>query len=125
MTRFIKRRNIKAVVPVLPSSDIARDLVWYQDKLGFEPIFSDTMYAVLKLGNIHIHLQWHADTPEDPLLGGSVIRVFVKDIVFLFQNYLATGTVQNDQLRLNTPWDTHEFGLYDLNKNALFFVQDI
>jgi hypothetical protein len=42
------------------------------------------MYAVLYRENICLHLQWHADTPNDPLLGGSVIRIYVKNITALF-----------------------------------------
>ncbi len=37
---------------------------------------------------------------------------------------LKRSTVTKDKLRLNTPWKTHEFGFFDLNKNAIFFVQD-
>lgn len=35
------------------------------------------------------------------------------------------GTITKDNLRLHTPWNTNEFGIYDLNKNAIFFVADI
>ncbi|HAO45720.1 MAG TPA: glyoxalase/bleomycin resistance/extradiol dioxygenase family protein, partial [Chitinophagaceae bacterium] len=54
-TKFI------CTVPVLPSSDIARDLAWYKEKTGFEAVFADTMYAVIRRENIYLHLQWHAD----------------------------------------------------------------
>lgn len=113
------------IIPVLPSADIQRDLVWYQEKAGFQFTFGDEMYAGLKRGQQEIHLQWHADTAEDPLLGGSVIRIFVKDIHPIFEEFVERGTVQADKLRLNTPWGTHEFGFYDLNNNAIFWVQDV
>lgn len=67
----------------------------------------------------------HADTLEDPLLGGSVIRLFVKNITPIFKEFMERGTVNKDKLRLNTPWGTHEFGFYDLNNNAIFIVEDV
>ena len=83
------------------------------------------MYSVLRLNEITLHLQWHADTEDDPLLGGSVIRISVEDINPVFENLVRRGSVHKDKLRLNTAWGTHEFGLYDLNNNAIFFVQDV
>lgn len=113
------------IIPVLPSADIKRDLVWYEEKTGFKMVFGDKMYAGLQRDQQEIHLQWHADTADDPLLGGSVIRIFVEDIHSIFEEFVKRGTVKPDKLRLNTAWGTHEFGFYDLNKNGIFWVQDI
>lgn len=113
------------VSPVLPSQDIDRDVQWYEEKVGFRLLHKDAMYAVLRRENICIHLQWHADTEDDPLLGGSVIKIFVKNIQPVFEELLQRGTVQQEKLRLKTPWNTNEFGFYDLNKNAVFFVEDV
>ncbi|MET2984436.1 VOC family protein [Aureibaculum conchae] len=111
------------VIPVLPSSDIDRDVTWYKQQVGFEPLYKDNMYAILKRENITIHLQWHADTVDDPLLGGSVIRIAVKNIESIFQEFVKRGTVSVDKLRENTDWNTNEFGFYDLNKNAVFIFE--
>jgi hypothetical protein len=83
------------------------------------------MYSVLRLNKTLLHLQWHADTDKDPLQGGSVIRIAVTDISTIFEDMLNRGSVHKDKLRRNTDWGTHEFGLYDLNKNAIFFVEDL
>ncbi len=117
--------NFRQIEPVLPSQDIKRDIAWYQQYTGFEPISYDTGYAVLKRDHLYIHLQWHADTEDDPLLGGSVIKLFVKDIDAALEDFVERGTVQAQKLSKNTPWGTHEFGFYDLNNNAIFLVQDI
>lgn len=119
----MKTKTIE-VIPVLPSADIERDVKWYKKQTGFELDFGDDMYAGLKRGNLNIHLQWHADTEEDPLLGGSVIRIFVKNIMPLFAEFVERGTVTKDKIRLNTPWNTNEFGFYDLNKNGILVVED-
>lgn len=112
------------IIPVLPSTDIARDIGWYQEKTGFKVHFSDKMYAVLYRDNLCIHLQWHADTEEDPLLGGSVIRLYVKHIKPLLEEFIDRGTVTQDKFKQNTPWNTNEFGFYDLNNNAIFIMED-
>jgi hypothetical protein len=113
------------VIPVLPSSDIARDIVWYKEKTGFETVYADNMYAVLYRENLSIHLQWHADSPTDPLLGGSVIRIVVKNVERLFEEFVRRGTVRPDKFIANTPWKTNEFGFYDPNRNAIFIMEDI
>lgn len=112
------------IVPVLPTADVQRDVQWYQEKTGFQPVYTDNMYAVLNRDNLYLHLQWHADTGDDPLLGGSVIRILVSEVEPIFEEFLARGTVAKDDLRRDTPWQTHEFGFYDLNNNAVFIVQD-
>ncbi|MBN3583911.1 glyoxalase/bleomycin resistance/extradiol dioxygenase family protein [Algoriphagus aestuarii] len=114
-----------STVPVLPSSDIERDLIWYEEKLGFKKIFGDSMYVGIHYKTVWLHLQWHADTDDDPLLGGSVVRIFVKNIDKYFNRLLARGVVKKEDLKLNTPWGTNEFGIYDPNRNAIFFVEDI
>ena len=112
------------ITPVLPSLNIKKDIEWHQKYTGFECVFADDMYAGLKRENLFIHLQWHADTENDPLLGGSVIKIFVKNIKPIFEEMVDRGTVPKTKLRMNTPWKTHEFGFYDLNNNAIFFVED-
>ncbi|AKA35093.1 MAG: glyoxalase/bleomycin resistance/extradiol dioxygenase family protein [Muricauda sp.] len=113
------------MVPVLPSQDIERDVAWHQKYTGFEKIFGDHMYAGLRRDNLYMHLQWHADTEDDPLLGGSVAKIFVEDIRPVFQEFVQRGTIKKEKLRMDTAWGTHEFGFYDLNQNAIFVVQDV
>lgn len=117
--------ELKYIIPVLPSEDIERDVAWYREKVGFEPYYVDNMYAVIYRENLVIHLQWHADTVDDPLLGGSVIRLNVKNIRPLFDELVERGTVAPDKFRKNTPWGTNEFGFFDLNNNAIFVAEDI
>lgn len=117
--------NFLSIVPVIPSRNIETDVQWYRDKTGFECAFADNMYAVLYRDNLCLHLQWHADTPGDPLLGGSVMRIFVTDIDVLANELIERGTISREKLVRNTPWGTHEFGFYDLNQNGIFIVQDI
>ena len=118
-------KSLLTIVPVIPSADIERDVKWYHEKTGFEYSFGDKMYAGIQRDKISIHLQWHAGTEDDPLLGGSVVKIFVKNVKAIFEELVKRGTVADDKLRMNTPWNTHEFGFYDLNNNAIFLVQSI
>ncbi len=119
------KTELITITPVLPSSDIDRDVNWYRDNVGFSLVHKDQMYAVLKRDQLYMHLQWHADTDDDPLLGGSVIKIFVKNIQSVFEEFVKRGTISKGKLQRNTAWETHEFGFYDLNNNAVFFVEDI
>uniref|UniRef100_UPI0040478A87 hypothetical protein n=1 Tax=Roseivirga sp. TaxID=1964215 RepID=UPI0040478A87 len=74
------KTHILEIVPVLPSQDIERDVAWYNKFVGFEKVGGDKMYAIMKREQLYVHLQWHADTEDDPLLGGSVMKIFVKNI---------------------------------------------
>ena len=118
-------KNFLQIEPVLPSQNIQRDVEWHQKYTGFEFQFGDDLYAGIHREGMCIHLQWHADTNEDPLLGGSVIKIFVRDIQPVFEEFVKRGTIPPEKLQKNTPWGTHEFGFYDLNKNAIFVVQDV
>lgn len=111
---------------MLESADIERDVAWYKEKTGFEISFQhEKMYAGLYRDEFEIHLQWHAGTADDPMNGGAVIRIDVKDIQPIFEEFKQRGTVKDADFRAKTPWGTNEFGFYDLNSNAIFISEDI
>ena len=114
------------VIPLLESPDIDRDVAWYKEKTGFEVSFlHEKMYAGLYREDLEIHLQWHAGTKDDPMNGGAVIRINVKNIKPIFEEFKQRGTVNEKDLRENTPWGTNEFAFHDLNSNAIFISEDI
>lgn len=119
------KTEFQRIVPILPSANIARDVEWYKKQTGFEAYYQDHMYAVLFREEMVIHLQWHADTKDDPLLGGSVIRIVVNEIQQIFDEFVGRGTIAKEALKLNTPWQTNEFGFNDLNRNAVFITADL
>jgi hypothetical protein len=43
----------------------------------------------------------------------------------IFEEFVQRGTVTKDAFKANTPWKTNEFGFFDLNKNAIFIMEDI
>lgn len=120
------RTKLVKIIPVLESADIDRDVNWYKEKTGFELSFlHEKMYAGLYRDELEIHLQWHAGKKDDPMNGGAVIRMDVKNIKPLFEEFKQRGTVKEKDLKQNTPWGTNEFAFYDLNSNAIFISEDI
>lgn len=119
MTKFL------ATIPVLPTSDLARDIAWYAEKTGFAALNDEQVgYAILQRDGLEFHLQEHAATEDDPVLAG-VMRIELQGILSLFEEFVQRGTVTADKLRRNTDWGTHEFGFYDPNGNAVFFFEDV
>ena len=116
--------KLHTICPVLSTSNLERDIKWYETHIGFKVNYLEKGYAVLNRENIWIHLQWHHDNEGDPVYG-SVIKIFVDDIYPILDEMIKRGTVTKENLRLNTAWKTHEFGFFDLNKNAIFFVQNV
>jgi len=114
------------IIPMLESPDIERDIAWYKEKAGFEVSFiHEKMYVGLCRDDIEIHLQWHAGTKDDPMNGGTVIRIDVKNIKSIFEELKQRGTVTDKDFKANTPWGTNEFAFHDLNSNAIFISEDI
>ena len=118
------KSNIYTIVPVLSTSDLERDIKWYDQYLGFKLNYIEEGYAVLNRDHHWIHLQFHYGDIEDPVYG-SVVKLFVNDIYEILAEMIERGTTTKEKLRLNTPWNTHELGFFDHNKNAIYFVQDL
>lgn len=118
------KSTIQHIIPVLSTNDLERDIKWYAEYVGFKLSFSHDGYAGLYRDGIWLHLQWHKGDAQDPVFG-SVVKIFVHQVAPIFKELIERGTVKRDVLRKNTPWGTHEFGFYDLNKNAIYFVQDV
>lgn len=116
--------SFKRIEPLLSSSDIKRDLEWYKAFTGFEFSFGDEMYAGISRDGQCIHLQWHHNNADDPVIP-AIIKIFVDDLAPYIEEFLARGTITEQRIQKKTPWGTDEFSFYDLNKNAIYFVQDL
>jgi len=115
---------LKAIEPVLSTDNVKRDIEWHAKYTGFTFSFGDESYAGVSREGQCIHLQWHHNNDDDPVLP-SVIKLFVDDIDPYIHEFIERGTISEDNIRRNTPWGTHEFGFFDLNKNAIYIVQDV
>lgn len=116
--------TFRAVIPVLSSADLDRDIAWYAEKTGFRNVTDQEGYAIMQRENMEFHLQHHHGNEDDPVFPGTM-RIWVKGILPIFEEFVQRGTVTPDKLRMGTPWGTNEFGFYDLNKNAVFIMEDV
>ena len=114
--------------PVLASSDVARDIDWYEQQLGFKNIYDSTHYAegpvdyvVLRRQDLILHLQYQF--PKD--MTSTDVRIEVRNIQPLFREYVGKGVVKEEAMRWKTAWGTNEFGLFDPSGNRLTFLEDV
>jgi len=114
--------------PVLASADVARDIIWYETKLGFKNVFDSTAYqtgpvdyAVVGRQNLYLHLQFQF--PKD--MTSTDIRFQVRNIKPLFEEFLEKALVTSKSMYWKTAWGTSEFGLFDLSGNRITFYEDL
>ena len=92
-----------------------------QDKAGFETKFSDGRYAVLYRDGISIAALGINGHARAQIVTRSrrvqLLRVDVKNVKPLFDELIQRGTfTSEDASQANTPWNTNEFGFFDLNR---------
>ena len=114
--------------PVLASADVAKDIEWYETKLGFKNVYDSTHYqegpvdyAVVGRQNLYLHLQFQF--PADMI--STDIRFQVQNIMPLFEEFKANGLIDDKQLQKQTAWHTCEFTFFDLSRNRLTFYEDL
>ncbi len=114
--------------PVLASADVARDVVWYEQKLGFKNVYDSLAYqegpidyAVVGRQKLFLHLQFQF--PKD--MTSTDIRFQVQNIDPLFEEYLSRAVVTSASMRRKTAWNTDEFGLFDPSGNRITFFEDL
>ncbi len=124
------------VNPVLPVYNMTAAVRFYTEQLGFRLLFSDPAglsahdpspphpaYAVVGRDNVRLHLQSHDFQAMGDRAEPLHIRFLIEDVDSLYAEYAASGAPAKPPR--NTPWGTREFGLYDPDKNGLFFYRDL
>ena len=111
--------------PVFASQDVRRDIAWYEEQLGFKKNFDSgdepLNYAGVSRQGVYLHMQYQF--PKD--MWASDLRIQVKNIQPLFDEYLKKGLLKENALRLSTLWGTNEFGLFDPSGNRIHFYEEI
>ncbi len=118
---------LKQVHPVLSVRDVRASAQWYCAHLGFEALFADDdqpMYGGIGRDGVEIHLQWHSEQEWADGLVGCAYRFLVDDPDVLFDEIATRSDVLAGRSVTDTSWGTREFGLYDPDRNALFFYAD-
>lgn len=119
------------ISPILSTTNVVRDIAWWEEKAGFKKVFvgenlpnGKVGYGAVERQGICLHLQYHSNYPGDRV-ERSAIRIEVQNIQPLFEEMVSRGTVKPDAFREKTDWGTREFGFYDLPGNAIFFFESL
>ncbi len=114
--------------PVLASTDVSRDVEWYEQKLGFINVYDSSNYqdgqidyAVVGRQNLYLHLQFQYPKDVYP----TDVRIEVQNIEPLIQEFLSKGTITDNKIIRKTGWNTCEFGILDPNRNRIFFYEEL
>lgn len=117
----------KYTSPVLASEDVARDVTWYENNLGFKNVYDSSHYqegpldyAVLKRQNQLIHLQFQF--PKD--MTSTDLKFEVQNLAPLMKNLLDKGVITEKNIYKKTAWSTNEVRFFDLSKNRITFLED-
>ncbi|MCB0704156.1 MAG: hypothetical protein KDC34_02560 [Saprospiraceae bacterium] len=122
-----EKAKLLALHPVLPAQDVRHSLEFYVDDLGFELAFLDNpqnpTYAGIRRGMVEIHLQLMPTEDLSPVQP-PIVRVYVKEVDKLFDEYVDLDIFPDDPGQLDTEMGTREFSLLDPDGNMLTFYQD-
>jgi catechol 2,3-dioxygenase-like lactoylglutathione lyase family enzyme len=109
------------VQPILGSRDVAKAVAFYVDRLGFRLAFGDpsvqVTYVGLRRDNVELHMQFQYEHE----MGTTRLRILVDNPDALYEEYKDRNVFHDGTRLADTPWNTREFALYDLDRNALTF----
>lgn len=125
--------RLRAVHPVLGSSDVVASVAFYE-RLGFREIFRDDAraprYAAVARDGVELHLQWHERAGRPGTEDRPVFRFLVDDVDALHAELERAVALAGDErgaspwaLPGDTPWGTREFHLRDPDGNGLQFYR--
>lgn len=121
-----QQTQLLQINPVLQVTDMPASIAFYEEKLGFRNMYDSTQYeegpvnyAVMCRQNLCIHLQLFDQLAEQPQ-----IRIEVKNIAPLFEEYRNKGVLDHQEALRITPWGTKEFAFFDLNRVGLTFYEN-
>jgi len=113
------------VQPILGSRDVAKAVAFYVDRLGFTLAFGDpsvqVTYVGLRRDNVDLHMQFQYEHE----MGTTRLRLLVDNPDALYAEYQAKGVLHEGARLADTPWQTREFAIYDLDRNALTFYRPL
>lgn len=111
------------VTPIIPAQDVEKTLVFYQERLGFEPILragEPTNYAGARRHESEIRF---FQCNDHRIAEWTACRVSVEAIDALYGHCQSHGIVPPNGPLEKKQWGTREFTVLDLNGVALTFWQ--
>jgi hypothetical protein len=123
---YRKKRFVKSImsifthaVPILPASNIPASMAFY-DKLGFQRIWEDIEYGILRRDNIELHL---AKCVDPRVAENSTCRFLVSGIEELYEVYSMLNVIHPNYPLQVEAWGAQSFGIQDPDGNLVKFVE--
>jgi len=107
--------------PLLPVSSIPVAMAFF-DKLGFQRIWEDIDYGILRRDEVEIHL-WKCLDPR--VAENTSCRIHVTGLDELYEVYTILNVVAPNYPIEPEPWGSRAFGILDLDGNLIKFVEAI
>ncbi len=107
----IQKELFSHFASVLPVTDITKSLDFYQNKLGFELTFTwkePVEYAVLKRGDVSIHLTQKQNT-NTPLKLHNSLYIFVHDVEQVYEEFISKN------VRIKNELNSRDYGMNDFD----------
>jgi uncharacterized glyoxalase superfamily protein PhnB len=118
----------KQTQPILGTRDMRRAIAFYTQKLGFKLAFGaegvdaeHPNYVGYRRDAVELHMQFQYEHE----MGTIRLRFLVEDPDALFDELQRRGVECRPAGLRNTPWGAREFGLHDLDSNALAFYRHL
>ena len=116
------------VQPILGTRDVAK-AVAFVERLGFTLAFgvptNEGNYVGLRRDRVELHMQFQYDYEMQT----TRLRIVVDDPDALYAEYedrvKEEGIFPEGMQVADKPWETSEFAIYDLDRNALTFYRDL
>lgn len=105
-------------VPFLPVKNITDAIEFYQSKLGFDCVYSDTVFARMCANSVELYLLQQDAAPT------SGCRIEVSNLNSLYGAYFTTGAVNSATAIVLQPWGQKDFTIHDLYGNTITFCQE-
>jgi len=111
----------KKTHPIIGTRDIKRAIKFYTQRLGFQLAFGDKTdppnYVGFRRDAVEIHMQFQFEHEMSRIR----LRFLVDDPDALFNEYRQQGVECSASGIRDTLWETREFALFDMDRNALTF----
>lgn len=111
---------------VLPTQDLEKSINFYCNQLNFELTFTwndPVEYAVLKRGDVNIHLTKRQDNIE-PSSQHTALYVFVHDVDDVYQEFISNGVKISNPIA-NLDYHMRDFDIEDPEGYILSFGKGI
>ena len=123
----MKVENFSHAATVFPVQDIEKSIEFYRDKLGFDVTFEwgePVQYAVLKSGDVSVHLVVKDDPKYQPSSVHTALYVFVHDVDEVYEELKANGASITNEIA-DRDYGMRDFDITDPDGFQLCFAMGI